>query len=233
MGSGACSAVEGGTVTQASAQVKTTVRMNVQVNTAAGFKDQEFLSALATTLGVDASKVVIESKKFVVSTTYALSGMVTESQAKKALAAAWDVQGSGLTVIIGRRRLNEQSLLSVGTTSVTAKLATEEASVADDAMGKSANVTNVQAELQKSVSGVKAVVKTPAVVTVEVQTAVADDETLTQPTAEELGAIAKAAGGTQASISSFHSAPFSASAKPGAGTSSSTLEDASSRAKPD
>merc|ERR1711981_241914 len=78
--SGTCTAVGGGAVTQVSAQVKTTVRMNVQVNTAAGFKDQEFLSALATKLGVDASKVVIESKKFVVSTTYTLSGMVTEAQ---------------------------------------------------------------------------------------------------------------------------------------------------------
>merc|ERR1711881_479697 len=206
--SGTCTAVVGGTVTQVSAQVKTTVRMNVQVNTAAGFKDQEFKSALATKLGVDASKVAIESKKFVVSTTYTLSGMVTEAQAKKALAAAWGVQGSGLTVIIGSRRLNEQSLLSVGTTSITAKLATEEASVADDAKVKSANVTNVQAELQKSVSGVTVVVKTPAVVTVEVQTGVTDDKTFTQPSAEELGTIATVAGGTQASISSFDSAPF-------------------------
>merc|ERR1711881_796239 len=99
MGSGACSAVEGGTVTQVSAQVKTTIRMNVQVNTAAGFKDQEFLSALATKLGVDESKVVIESKKFVVSTTYTLSGVVTEAQAKSAIATAWGVQESDLTVI--------------------------------------------------------------------------------------------------------------------------------------
>merc|ERR1719482_1220322 len=90
--------------------------------------------------------------------------------------------------------------------------------MADDAMDKSANVTSVEAELQKSVSGVTAVVKTPAVVTVEVQSAVTVDKTLTQPSAEELGAIATAAGGTQAYISSFDSAPFSTTARPGTGT---------------
>merc|ERR1712139_38056 len=171
--SGTCAAdaVEGATVTQVSAQVKTTVKMNLQVNAAAGFKDEECKAALATKLGVDTSKVVIESKKFVVSTTYTLSGKVTEAQAKNALAAAWGVQESDLTVIIGSRRLNEQhrQLLALSATSVTAKLTTEEVSKADDAMGKSANVTSVEAELQKSVSGVTAVVKTPAVVTVEVQ----------------------------------------------------------------
>merc|ERR1712093_5205 len=112
---------------------------------------------------------------------------------------------------------------------VTAKLTTEEASVADEAKGKSANVTNVQAQLQKSVSGVTAVVKTPAVVTVEGQSAVIDDKTLTQPLAEELGAIATAAGGMRASISYFDSAPFSTTAKPGDGT---TGQLTSSRAKP-
>merc|ERR1711881_820529 len=137
--SGTCAAdsVEGATVTQVSAQVKTTVKMNVQVNAAAGFKDEEFKAALATKLGVDTSKVVIESKKFVVSTTYTLSGKVTEAQAKSAIATAWGVQESDLTVIIGSRRLNEQhrQLLALSATSVTAKLTTEEVSTADDAMG--------------------------------------------------------------------------------------------------
>jgi hypothetical protein len=57
--------------------------------------------------------------------------------------------------------------------------------------------------LQKDVSGMTAVVETPAVVTVEVQTEVTGSKALTQPSAAELGAIATAAGGTQASISSL------------------------------
>jgi len=202
----------------------------MEVNAAAGFKDQEFKSALATKLGVDTSKVVIESKKFVVSTTYTLSGKVTEAQAKNALATAWGVQESDLTVIIGSRRLNEGQLLALSTTSVTAKLTTEEASTADDAKGKFANVTSVEAELQKSVSGVTVVVRTPAVVTVEVQSKVTDDKTLTRPSAEELGAIATAAGGTQASISSFDSVMLPNTAKPGASTTGH--ETLSSSAKP-
>lgn len=226
--SGTCTAVKAVTVTQVGAQVKTTVKMNVQVNTAAGFKDQEFKSTLAAKLGVDTSKVVLESKKFVVSTAYTLSDTVTEAQAKKALAAAWGVQESDLTVIFGSRRLKAQ-LLSLSTTSVTAELTTEDASMADAARVKSANVTNIDAELQKSVSGVTVVVKTPAVVTVEVQSAVTDDKTLAQPSAEALGAIATAAGGTQASISFFDSAPISTTTMPGAGTMIETL---SSHAKP-
>jgi len=198
--------------------------MNVQVNTAAGFKATDLISALASKIGVDASKVVIEKTEFIVSVVYTLSGTVTEAQAKKALATTWGVPEHTITVVIGRRLNQLQRQLA--TTSLTAQLTTEAASVADDVKTKSADATQVQAEMQKSVPGVTAVVQTAAALTVNVQTAVISGKKITEPSAEDLGAIATAAGGTTASITSLHTAQSSTIHSLGASTTARAAPDA-------
>jgi len=177
--------------------------VTVQVPSAVAFRQADYKAQMAEQLGVDPSKVVIESTKFAVTVVYAFSGALTEAQAKTALAAAWGVPESELTVTIGRRRLNEQErLLSSGgrrlATAATAVHTSSDAAAADAAKTRSVDVSAVTSAVKVIVPGATATVTTAAAVSVEVLTAITDSKAVTQPSAAVLEAIATAAGGTGA-----------------------------------
>jgi len=194
--------VTGAAATVVTQVVKTevaTFATNVKIADPKKFDEKKYMAALATSTGVKASEVKVVKKEFIVEVGFKFTAdaTVTLADAKKAIAAAWGVAESQVTVIItaaGRRLATD--------TAVTATLTTTDAANTDKAMATDQTAVTTQLKTVANVVATTVVAKAAAA-TVKVTTKVEAEKKITQPTATELATIATASGGTGAAVDGF------------------------------
>jgi hypothetical protein len=192
--------------------IKTIVKTftaDVELADATAFKDSDYIANLAKTSGISADQVEVVSKSFEVEVGFTFTGAaVTESAAKKAIAAAWKVTEDKVTVKLpgGGRRLRDGEELKrrLADTEVTATLKTSDAAVANKVKAEAVTAkAEVTKELQKANIVVTTAAKTPKLkvkVVTKLKSKPGATVAVATPDNTKIAAAATAAGGTGATI---------------------------------
>jgi len=187
--------------------IEKTFTAAIEITDATKFSDADYIASLAKSSGISADQVEVVSKTFEVEVGFTFTGaVVTPEAAKTAIATAWKVSPTDVTIKLDttrRLRDGEELKRRLADTKVTATLKTADPAVANTVKKEAVDATKVTAELKKANIVITTKATAPAVkvqVVTKLKSKPGATVAVATPDATKIAEVAKAAGGTGASI---------------------------------